>query len=190
MKRERRDNPQLIEFSDEHLLYEVQMLYGSASALMDGISNWALKMASLEAFAIHLRNMLDFLYPPDSMRDDSAIAEDFFDDPSVWKNQRPQKTQLLIDSHQRTHKEVAHRTYARMAVALTAKPWKCLEILEDLTPALSKFAQFCPRSRIGPNLLSTITQLTQQSLGRSATDSPIAISTSAAGLTHTFDQLR
>jgi len=157
MKRNAPDDHQLVAFSDEHLLYEVQMLYESA-AVVDKVNDWVFRMAALEAFVVHLR-----------------------------KTQRPQKTPLLEQSHKRAHKEVAHLTYARMAVTPEEKPWNCAEILKDVTPVLSSFVRLSPRSKIGSGLVSAVTQLMSHVPERSSANPPWAISTSAAGLTHTFD---
>jgi hypothetical protein len=64
----------------EHLHYEVQMLLGSAQGLdSETKAEGTLHNALVESFAIHLRNMLDSLWPDKPKRkSDWVIAADFF----------------------------------------------------------------------------------------------------------------
>jgi len=76
----------------EHLHYEVQILLGSAQGLdPETTAEGTLHNALVESFAIHLRNMLDFLWPDKPKRkSDWVIAADFFPSPSDWSRPTPQ----------------------------------------------------------------------------------------------------
>jgi hypothetical protein len=105
---------QLAEYADELVLYEIGMLCRAVGAAL-GTSGeiWPMNVA-IESFALHLRNLLDFLYPS-------------------W---RPSgRTELLTSSQGRAHKEVAHLTTARHT-EITEKLWDLPAICRDLLPGL------------------------------------------------------
>ncbi len=82
------NNGGLLEYSGEHLFYEVQMLLG-VEAFLGRFERGAVHNAMVEAFAIHLRNLIDFLYPKKSPWDTDVIAADFFDDAAARERTRP-----------------------------------------------------------------------------------------------------
>jgi hypothetical protein len=92
----------------EDLHYEVQMLLGSAQGLdPETTAEGTLHNALVESFAIHLRNMLDFLWPDKPKRkSDWVIAADFFPSPSDWEKLRPEISQLLLDSRGRAARKL------------------------------------------------------------------------------------
>ena len=93
MERKKRTPNELGRVS-EHLHYEVQMLLVSEITGQGTLHN-----ALVESFAIHVRNMLDFLWPDKPKRkSDWVIAADFFPSPSDWEKLRPKISQLLVDS--------------------------------------------------------------------------------------------
>jgi hypothetical protein len=104
--------------------------------------------ALLEAFTIHARGLLKFLYPENPKSDD-VIAEDFFPIALEWKKARPKKTKILKKAHERVGKEVAHLTYARQDVTPEKKPWPFLEILRDMEVSFKKFLQIVPEEFLG-----------------------------------------
>jgi hypothetical protein len=71
----------------EALLYELQMLFGTAQTLRDEVQGskvgqrpWPEKMACIEAFAIHARVLEAFLwYDPHKKFREDALAIDYFD---------------------------------------------------------------------------------------------------------------
>ena len=80
----KRSDNDLLAISD-HLLYEIQMLFGTAQALLTfedsnhvDFEKKVIYNSLLESFTVHSRVLLDFLYSSDARRDD-VIAEDFFD---------------------------------------------------------------------------------------------------------------
>jgi hypothetical protein len=127
--RVRRSDEELVAVS-EHLLYEIQMLFGTARTMATSIigdgkdfQTWSIRNAMVESFTVHTRILLDFLYPSKMGRDD-VIADDFFDNPSTWVGQRPAESALLTEIHRRVGKEIAHLTYARLDVTPETKPWQ------------------------------------------------------------------
>ncbi len=70
----------LLEYSGEHLAYEVQMLRGTAELLRGPELLRMVSNAVIESFGLHLRNLIEFLYE-DMPEVDDLVAGDFFDDP-------------------------------------------------------------------------------------------------------------
>jgi hypothetical protein len=136
----------------EDLHYEVQMLLGSAQGLdPETTAEGTLHNALVESFAIHLRNMLDFLWPDKPKRkSDWVIAADFFSSPSDWEKLRPEISQLLVVSRVRAAKEIAHLTYARLAVDPEQKDWDVRQIANEVTRVVEKFIRHVPMQFLGP----------------------------------------
>ena len=133
--------------SSKHLLYEVGMLMDLAHQLVSGKleKGSTLHNASVEAFVIHVRNVMDFLYPPKSLKPDDVVAEDFL---LGWESIRPDITATLDRARQRAGKEIAHLTYARLAVTPETKPWPLVEITRDISSALHPFLQNVPKEKL------------------------------------------
>lgn len=149
----RRSDQDLVEISN-HLLYEIQMLFETARALATAdraserdVRMWATHNALLESFIIHARVLLDFLYSSRRKPDD-VIAQDFLDNASAWLQQRPKKSRLLKTSHKRVGKELAHLTYARLAVTPDEKQWQFVDIANEIGGVLKKFLRLVPEWRV------------------------------------------
>lgn len=151
MGRKKRTPDELRRVS-EHLHYEVQMLLGSAQGLdSETKAKGTLHNALVESFAIHLRNMLDFLWPDKPKRkSDWVIAADFFPSPSDWEKLRPEISQPLLDSRVRAAKEIAPLTYARLAVDPEQKGWDVRQIANEVTQVVEKFIRHVPMQFLGP----------------------------------------
>lgn len=149
MPRKKRSGEELREASD-HLHYEIWMFISLANGLASGISGQGvINNALLESFTIHARLLLDFLYTEKPQKDD-VIAQDFFDDPSIWHQVRPLKSEVLRKVHRRVAKEVAHLTYARQDVTPETKPWPFVEIANEVNEVFSKFLSAAPKELLGP----------------------------------------
>jgi hypothetical protein len=162
-KRQQRLNDELVAIS-EHLLYEIQMLFGTAQALStiehsnrNDFENSVMYNALLESFTVHTRILLDFLYSTNPYPDD-AIAEDFFDDDKAWVQFRPAESSLLNSIHYNVGKRVAHLTYARLKVKSKEESWKYLGISEEISEILSKFLHLVPASRISESFREFISR--------------------------------
>ena len=151
MGRKKRTPDELRRIS-ENLHHEVQMLLGSAHGLdPDTSAEGTLHNALVESFAIHLRNMLDFLWPDKPKRkSDWVIAADFFPSPSDWEKLCPEISQLLLDSRVRAAKEIAHLTYACLAVDPEQKDWDVRQIANEVTRVVEKFIRHVPMQFLGP----------------------------------------
>jgi hypothetical protein len=67
--------------------YELAMLQYTAMFLEEKEAGTTQYFAHLEAFCTHARNLIHFLYP-ERAKDDDVLAQDFFEDPMVWKKGR------------------------------------------------------------------------------------------------------
>jgi hypothetical protein len=150
--RRKQRTPDELRRISEDLHYEVQMLLGSAQGLdSETTAEGTLHNALVESFAIHLRNMLDFLWPDKLKREsDWVIAADFFPSPSDWEKLRPEISQQLLDSRVRAAKEIAHLTYTRPTVDPEQKDWDVRQIANEVTRVVEKFIRHVPMQFLGP----------------------------------------
>jgi len=125
------------------------MLTSSARGLASGITGvGVLRNALLEAFTIHARVLLKFLYD-ENPRADDVIADDFFPTSQEWKEVRPEMTEILEPIYGRVGKEVAHLTYDRQYVTDEAKQWQYLQILHDIEVSFNEFLRIVPMELLG-----------------------------------------
>ena len=131
------------------------MLLGSAHGLDPETSaEGTLHNALVESFAIHLRNMLDFLWPDKPKgKSEWVIAADFSPSPSDWEKLRPEISQLLLDSRGRAAKEIAHLSYARLAVDPEQKDWDVRPIANEVTRVVETFIRHAPMQFLGPKCI-------------------------------------
>jgi len=152
-------------FSNEHLRYEIEMLAFAAGRMgnlwrdgSDDAVSRANRNAMMECFTIHARALKAFLYEPRGHADD-AIAEDFFDQPDVWRRERGALPEALAVVSPRVGKEIAHLTYARLLVSPETKGWRPQPIARELIAALKKFATGASADRLHADCGRFILQL-------------------------------
>jgi hypothetical protein len=102
---------ELLDYSGEHLLYEIEMFRWLASEL-PGKKESNECSAFVESFALHLRNLIDFFYTEPF--DDDVVAEYFYDDPSKWGRATTATPPVLLAAKKRADKEVSHLTKTRL----------------------------------------------------------------------------
>ena len=130
---------ELIEYSKEHLYYEIWMLIEISK--IKNISEQFFINITVESFAIHLRNLIIFLYPnKNSTKLTDVYAKDFFSDPQRWKTILPSLPQTLENARIRANKEVGHLTAERIAGTKDPKKsWKTKELTDEIIPILKLF---------------------------------------------------
>lgn len=141
-----------------HLHYEVWMLQSTAKGLASGVFGWKNTVANamLEAFALHLRVVIDFLYPRGrGLKDDDVLASDFFDSREQWCKIRDghitkESRQALMDARDRADKEMVHLTYSRLEVTETQKNWYFVKIADEAQGAIKVFTDNVYEERLGP----------------------------------------
>jgi hypothetical protein len=139
--------------ASEHLDYEILMLTAVANALDSGISVLSpMHNALVESFAIHLRNLADFLWPgnPDN---DWVVAPDYFDDPKEWQDSwKPIPTRLRT-ARIRAAKEIAHLTYGRIKLTSSTKEWDYVGLRDEIVESLAEFVSKVDKKKVCPELL-------------------------------------
>jgi hypothetical protein len=135
-----------------HLLYEIEMLHDSYSYLATIFTMPSqerprrLINALLESWALHVRNLLSFLYD-DRPSKGAAIAGDFVDD---WVAIRGAKPDVLRVAHLKASKEMAHILWHRIQLDDDQKLWHTEPIVLELGAALRSFLKAAPDSSLPP----------------------------------------
>ena len=136
---------ELIEYADYHICYEIDMLYWSTSILISiaesrgkVILPQIFNNIALEAFAIHSRNLIDFLYLGGTKKDQPTdiIVQDYLEY-SIIERYLPPISQLLLEAKVKANKQAAHLTVDRIQYEKSGKGWKYLEILSEIMGSFS-----------------------------------------------------
>jgi hypothetical protein len=150
---------ELLEYSKEHLFYEIEMLYGTAQEIAFGQqSPLVVKNALVESFAFHLRNLIDFLYHP-SPKPNDVVAKHFMDDPIQWEAILPQQSQNLRGRKTQADKQVAHLTEARKAGTHPDKNWLVGHLIQEMTPLFKLFVGNASPNRLHDNVKDFVSRL-------------------------------
>lgn len=129
----------LKKMSYDHLSYEIEMFTSTIGRMARYQLDVLERNVMLESFLLHARCLFDFLYPSSDTRPDDVIADDFFQDPSVFRGKIP--TSLPIETYlkHRTGKEIAHLTYDRLKVTPEKKVWQVGEVHDQIVGVLETF---------------------------------------------------
>lgn len=131
-------NSDILKNIAHHISYEIEMLELSADKLKIGGLNQLEKNAYLEDFNLHVRNLLDFLYPLTNIKPDDVLAKHFFDKQEEFQSKLPEiENREFI--RKRIAKEMAHLTYQRLEVTPEEKPWEFEKIRQAINGALKIF---------------------------------------------------
>ena len=147
---------QLYEYFAEHVRYEVQMLLNMASGILQRLQiAQGLQHAPIESYAIHLRNLITFLYPS-SPRDTVVCAKDFFIDEKTWENIRPELSKTLVDAKIRADKEVGHLTTFRQNGTPKSKEWDVRGLTKELILIFKLFCEHADKAKLGSSIREII----------------------------------
>jgi hypothetical protein len=127
---------ELRDYACEHVRYEIVQFVRSVEKIAAAERGRFPMNFALEVFAIHLRNLLDFFYPPPNARKTDVSAPHSFSDSSRWRP--PPKSDLLQRSHDRAHKEIAHLTTDRKTDP-AQKQWDAGAIYAEMKPIIEQF---------------------------------------------------
>jgi len=196
---------ELRSFAREHLVYEVWMLGGLTDRLLEVLEHdervgerdldWldmVTRNALVEAFTIHARLLIHFLYEPSQVRADDALARHYVQE-GEWTP--PELTGELEQVGRRVGKGVAHLTYDRLLVTEETKGWRYGRIWEDAT-ALRAFAGQASSELLPADVAERIGELTARgshdsetvSRAASVTDTEITVATySTASPSRSFE---
>lgn len=104
--------------------------------------------AQIEAFTIHVRQLIGFLWPDGRARKRDALAAHYFE-PGEWERLRPERQDVIDEALSRKIGwGVAHLTYDRARGTPEDKQWPFLRIGQALAPALRCFLEHVDRSRL------------------------------------------
>lgn len=136
---------ELVGVSD-HLFYEFLMFINTVEEMQSGKYPQGTTVSNvlIEAFTIHIRILLDFLYG-NKKKSDDVIAGDFFPNEKEWLKNRPEMPINLTNVKKRVGKEVAHLTYSRLKVTPDTKSWPFVDIAKDMIKVFDKFLEKVPK---------------------------------------------
>lgn len=104
----------------------------------------------LDAFAIHTRNLFEFLYPKQGKsatgkppKPTDILATDYIERRSYYRNARTPKKDLEF-VWKKASKQVAHLTYTRNTYSTSTKPWYFADITTKMHRTLKAFYDSLP----------------------------------------------
>lgn len=149
MARKRKTVNQLVQAS-EHVCYEIWMMHHLGHALATGLTGEGpIHNSFVNSFAIHVRNLVEFLYESKAeAKSDAILAEDYFSAPDDWTSIRLSLPVTLKNAKIRCEKQVAHLTYTREK----KESWNFVQIVRALHQPLSVFMGKVDHSLLGDNL--------------------------------------
>lgn len=139
-------DPDLIAYSKEHVQYEISLLVACGHLSTHQFRSESTDLATvlhnaiLESFAIHLRNVVDFLYPGTSVKVTDVLADDFFPQgkrPVAF----PSLPAKLQAARERAHKQVSHLTTGRLTAADPGKVWMPTDLVKETLSVLVEFVR-------------------------------------------------
>jgi len=153
----------LMSYSEEHVFYEFDMFLWLAQVCGRGTTLAAPSQADtarlsnvlIEAFVVHLRNVIDFLYLEKPKKTD-VIAADFFA-PGAWERLHPLISAALESARVRANKEIAHLTTDRFTSSPPAKAWDFTALAAELRPLTQRMATNAIAERLSPRVSSILT---------------------------------
>jgi hypothetical protein len=134
-----------------HLLYEIEMFSATVGVLAVVIelerSNMrtTLRNALMESWALHLRNLLSFLYDRRAGKGD-VVAADFVG--SGWAAKRGPKPDVLKLAHAKASKEMAHMSWLRSQLTDDQREWHHVPIIAALGNTLHAFLDIPPAALV------------------------------------------
>jgi hypothetical protein len=163
---------QLLQYSEEHLMHELSMLWETADALPRHKAGSVEYTALLESFATHLRNLIEFFFFAEDS--DYVRAKHFFDHPAAWS---PKKTPEMNKLHGRASNEVSHLTTRRISGNPPEKDWHITQILGEIETVARDFAAKASDKKLHPKIREFLKQPSKEMLvwiGNNVTHSNVA----------------
>lgn len=169
-------NDSLVEYSAEHLYYEVRMFFEMVNLL-----KWrpavsvpdmrdasapappsnrelhfptAQRNACVESFMMHLRDLVDFAID-DAHQPTDVIAADFCE--AGWE---PPVSERLVTARMRVENELAPLSTNRVSGSPSRKPWDFDQLADEMRRLLGDFAAAASPARLSPKVRTLIRQET------------------------------
>jgi len=147
----------LLEY-EEHIEYEVNMLKFTAEFFPRlPESQGVIRNVVLEAFCIHARNLIDFLFSYNPRPTDVTIRN--FLSQEKLAEVMPQQSEVLKHAHWQAGKQIAHLTTDR-AKEPEAKSWNIFQIAEEIFSILRSIAPHLPSSKISDHFRNKLLKIT------------------------------
>jgi hypothetical protein len=165
----------------EHLQYEVMMTFGLARFLVETqgtVLNQLMSNAEIEAFTIHVRQLIDFLWTdrPAPSKSTDAFASDYFA-LGEWAKLRPERPAILNEALRRkVGWGVAHLTYDRAHSTVQDKQWQPIALAQALAPAVICFVDNVDAGKLEARYLADLRPWAESVLA----PTPAAVSTTAS----------
>jgi hypothetical protein len=143
----------------EHLFYEVQMTFflaGQLDAPTASRMDVSLRNAQVEAFTLHLGQLVDFFWGESqrfgARRD--AYAADYFA-PGEWARLRPGRPSILEKAlRDRAGWNITHLTYDRQTFRPVDHVWDAVSQAFALAPVVKKFIATVDHSQFTPGYVN------------------------------------
>jgi hypothetical protein len=152
--------------ASEDLLYEIQMIYLLRGYLADRVLDKAFqgrsdegmpaRNASIESFAIHVRNVIACLYNVKGRRSgDHLFADDYVTDTQAYRKARPKRPGSALDKAvvDRIQTQVVHLHYARGGYAPADRVWLYDDICEALDPVVRNFLRYLDPAKVSADFV-------------------------------------
>lgn len=152
------DDAALSSWAQEHLIYEVDTMVYALERLAEEPKGIGANV-TLESFAVHARNLFDFLWgKPNPKYENDAFASEFSDQ---WNGRRGPVPLYLAEVRDRNRfgQEVFHLTYGRISGSDESKVWLCGEMAMEIASALKLFSELAR-----PDALDETTRLRLRSV--------------------------
>jgi len=152
----------LLRYSSEHVFYEVDRFFWLADVLGPPtrflVAQSRLRDIFVEGFVLHLRNVIEFLYPRRKLEPTDIVAADFLPD-GRWDEIRPPLSDTLKTARRRANKQMAHLTSDRIFGTPPEKHWDSQALANELQSILRLMCDNALSSRLAPNVVQSIRQL-------------------------------
>jgi hypothetical protein len=164
----------LVEYSGEHLMHELSMLWETAHTLSRYRQGSTEYTALLESFATHLRNLIEFFFYQES--GDYVRAKHFFENSADWS---PSRAREINDLHSRACNEVNHLTSNRKPGS-PPDPWRLAQILDEIEPVAKEFGLKASDKKLHPKVRAFLEQPSNEMIvwiGNNVTHINVALQT-------------
>jgi hypothetical protein len=133
-----------------HVYYEAWMLVKSAELILPvppppTVQNNAL----LESFAVHFRNLWDFICVNRKTSDDVVVG-DYLIDADKVDELRSSVPSFLTEYHTHVHKMIAHLSYKRVRYTTEEYRWPFVDIANEMRRVMDHFQKVVSKSLLGP----------------------------------------
>jgi hypothetical protein len=157
---------ELRAFADEHLAYEIEMLFAAVRTrdvrlLSDDPSLLSFfHNARVEAFVSHLRTLIGFLFP-DVYRPkrNDVTARHYVESPGrqgEWEDWRGPLSAAMRSAKDRADKDISHLTDRRIAGIPPEKGWVIEPLANELREILLRFVAVAEAERLGERVSALV----------------------------------